>query len=107
MPDKTIIKRMKPRGPNRPKPGLTNPELFNSFVNAATGGEMYALDKKFYSSVGIRRKRWGLLTKGILSPEVEEIVRVARYFEKRVFFNSGMIYLELFNDDSQILRIEL
>lgn len=107
MNERTIIKRMKPRGPNRPKPGLSNPELFNSFVNAATGGSMITLDQTFYRAVGIRRKKWGLLMKGILSPSVEELTSVAKYFEKRIFFNSGMIHLELFNNDQQILKIEL
>lgn len=102
-----ILKQVKPRGPNKPKPGLKNPDFFSSFVSAATGGGMITLNKKFYSSVKIRQKRWGLLMKGEVSPEIEELSRVADYFKKNFYLNSNLIYAELFDIDASVLKIEL
>lgn len=107
MENRVIIKKVKPRGPNRPKPGLINPLFFRVFVTAAVGGGDIVLNKEFYESVGIRQKRWGLLMKGELSPEIDEIQRIVRYFSKKLFFKTGMVHLDLFSSDEKVLTIEL
>ena len=107
MSDRVIIKKVKPRGPNRPKPGLINPRFFRVFVSAAVGGGEIVLTREFYRSIGIKQKRWGLLMKGELSPEIDEIQRVARYFSKKLFFKTGFVHLDLFSQNEKVLTIEL
>lgn len=107
MSDRVIIKRVRPRGPNRPKPGLINPLFFREFVTAAVGGGEVVLTKEFYRSIGIKQKRWGLLMKGELSPEMDEVQRVARYFNKKLFLKTGFVHLDLFSQNEKILTIEL
>lgn len=107
MNDRVIFKKVKPRGPNRPKPGLINPLFFRVFVTAAVGGGEIVLNREFYRSIGIKQKRWGLLMKGELSPEVDEIQRVARFFSKKLCLKTGFVHLDLFSNSEKILTIEL
>ena len=107
MDNRVIIKKVKPRGPNRPKPGLINPLFCRVFVTAAVGGGEIVLTREFYKSVGIRQKRWGLLMKGELSPEVDEIQRIAQYFSKKILLKTGFVHLDLFSQGEKVLTIEL
>lgn len=107
MNDRVIVKKVKPRGPNRPKPGLISPLFFRVFVTAAVGGGEVVLTREFYGSIGIKQKRWGLLMKGELSPDIDEIQRVARYFNKKLFLRTGFVHVDLFSQAEKVLTIEL
>lgn len=58
--------------------------MTKSTISKAIEGEsknlVFKPNRKFYVSVGINSKRWGLLYRGDLEPTLSEIEAIANYF---------------------------
>lgn len=64
--------------------------------------------REFYDKVKIRQKRFWQLMRGEVSPTIDEIQAVAKYFKRNIRVEIPIIQLSMFDDDNNpILHTEL
>lgn len=54
--------------------------------------------RHFYKRTGIKQKRWGQIYRNDKSPTIEELTRLAAYFEKKITVTTEKRQLTIFNE---------
>lgn len=61
--------------------------MTKSIVSQVIEGDsmlVFRPNKEFYEAVQINKKRWGMIYRGSISPNFEELGKVAKFFKKDI-----------------------
>jgi hypothetical protein len=77
----------------------TPTNIIQIFLSDLVGDHsQFVPNKHFYKRTGIKQKRWGLIYRNDKSPTIEELTRLAAYFEKKITVTTEKRQLTIFNE---------